>query len=110
MIGLPEARIILAQATIHLALAPKSNAVIVAIDEAIGDVRHGEIGDVPPHLRDAHYSGARAHGHGVEYRYPHDFPGAFVEQQYLPDRLLGREYWRPTQRDPLGSEDEREGN
>lgn len=110
LIGLPEARITLAQATVHLALAPKSNAVIVAIDGALGDVRRGAIGEVPAHLRDSHYAGAQAHGHGTEYRYPHDFPKGWVEQQYLPDRLVGREYWRPTTRDPLGSEDELEGD
>lgn len=110
LIGLPEARIPLAQATVHLALAPKSNAVLVAIDEALGDVRRGLIGEVPAHLRDAHYSGARGHGHGLDYQYPHDYSDGWVEQQYLPDRLAGREYWRPTARDPLGSEDELEGN
>ncbi len=98
LIGMPEARIALAQATIHIALAPKSNAVITAIDAAITDVEQGRIGEVPPHLRDAHYPGARALGHGIGYRYPHDFPDAVVEQQYLPDVLGGRTYYQPTTR------------
>jgi putative ATPase len=96
LVGMPEARIALAQATIHLSLAPKSNAVITSIDAAIADVEAGRIGQVPRHLRDAHYAGAARLGHGVAYRYPHDFPGAVVEQQYLPDRLLNRNYFNPS--------------
>jgi putative ATPase len=95
-VGLPEARINLAQAVIHLALAPKSNAVIKAIDEAMGDVRRGLVGPVPPHLRDAHYRGAGKLGHGEGYKYAHDHPGGVVEQQYAPDAVRGREYYRPT--------------
>ncbi|MCD0449003.1 replication-associated recombination protein A [Actinocorallia sp. API 0066] len=95
-VGLPEARINLAQAVIHLALAPKSNAVIVAIDEAMGDVRRGNVGHVPNHLRDAHYKGAEKLGHGKGYLYPHDHPGGVVAQQYAPDELAGRRYYRPT--------------
>jgi putative ATPase len=97
LIGLPEARINLAQATIHLALAPKSNAVIKAIDAAQADVRAGLAGAVPPPLRDAHYSGAKKLGAGKRYRYPHDFPGGVVEQQYPPDELVGRDYYLPSE-------------
>lgn len=95
-IGLPEGRIPLAQATIHLALAPKSNAVIAAVDAAIADVHRGRIGTVPAHLRDAHYPGSADLGHGRGYRYPHDAPEGVVAQQYLPDELLGARYYRPT--------------
>jgi putative ATPase len=94
LIGLPEARINLAQATIHLTLAPKSNAVITAIDDAVSDVRAGRTGTVPPHLRDAHYAGSQKIGH-TGYRYPHDFPGRVVAQQYAPDPVVGREYYSP---------------
>ena len=97
LIGLPEARINLAQATIHLALAPKSNAVLAGIDSAVADVRAGLTGTVPPHLRDSHYAGAAKLGHGSPggYRYPHDFPGRVVAQQYAPDPVAGREYYSP---------------
>ncbi len=95
-VGLPEARINLAQAVIHLALAPKSNAVIMAVDGALGDVRKGLAGPVPGHLRDAHYKGAARVGHGEGYKYPHDHPGGVVRQQYAPDAVHGREYYRPT--------------
>ena len=83
-------------ATIHLSLSPKSNAVIKAIDGAQADVRAGLIGNVPPHLRDAHYPGARGLGHGVGYRYPHDEPGGIAAQQYVPDPVVGRTYYEPT--------------
>jgi putative ATPase len=95
-VGLPEARINLAQAVIHLATAPKSNAVITAIDAAMTDVRAGAAGPVPTHLRDAHYQGARGLGHGRGYRYPHDDPRGVVPQRYAPDDVAGREYYRPT--------------
>ena len=98
LVGLPEARINLAQAVIHLSLAPKSNAVVRAIDEAIGDVRRGLAGSVPGHLRDAHYPGAKKLGHGGGYVYPHDEPEGVVAQQYAPDAVHGREYYRPTRR------------
>ncbi len=101
LIGMPEARINLAQATIHLAVAPKSNAVISAIDAAISDVRAGKIGQVPSHLRDAHYGGAKDLGHGKGYAYPHDEPYGVVEQQYLPDALADASYYTPTS---LGAE------
>jgi putative ATPase len=95
-VGLPEARINLAQAVIHLSLAPKSNAVIVAISEAIADVKRGLVGPVPSHLRDAHYKGAQKLGHGKGYKYAHDHPGGVAEQQYAPDVVHGKEYYRPT--------------
>jgi putative ATPase len=97
LVGLPEAGLALAQATLHLALAPKSNAVAVAASEAAADVRAGRFGPVPAHLRDAGYPGARALGHGRGYRYPHDFAGGVVRQQYPPDDLVGRTYYRPSQ-------------
>jgi putative ATPase len=95
-VGLPEVRINLAQATIHLALAPKSNAVIKAIGAAAADVRAGLAGPVPAHLRDASYTGAARLGHGKGYVYPHDLPEGVVAQQYAPDGLAGREYYQPT--------------
>jgi putative ATPase len=94
LVGLPEARINLAQATIHLALAPKSNAVVAAIGAAQQDVRAGRTGSVPPHLRDTHYPGSQKIGN-VGYRYPHDFPGRVVAQQYAPDPVVGRDYYSP---------------
>ncbi len=97
LIGLPEARLNLAQACIYLSLAPKSNAVIRAIDAASADVRQGLAGAVPAHLRDAHYPGARKLQHGKGYRYPHDFPGGVVAQQYAPDTVAGRDYYRPSE-------------
>ncbi|PHX61363.1 MAG: AAA family ATPase [Actinobacteria bacterium] len=96
LVGMPEAQIILAHATIHAALAPKSNAVVVAIGAATGDVKRGVVGSVPPWLRDAHYPGAAALGHGQTYIYPHDLPGGVAEQQYQPDVLLGSHYYQPT--------------
>ncbi|WP_395110291.1 replication-associated recombination protein A [Actinomadura sp. SCN-SB] len=95
-VGLPEARINLAQAVIHLSLAPKSNAVVTAVDAALGDVRKGDAGPVPGHLRDAHYKGAARIGHGEGYKYAHDYPGGVVQQQYAPDTIHGRRYYRPT--------------
>lgn len=96
LIGMPEARLNLAQATVACATAPKSNAVYTAIDAAIADVRSGRIGNVPAHLRDAHYSSATSFGHGVGYRYAHDYPHAVAPQQYLPDELVGKRYYEPT--------------
>ena len=95
LVGFPEARIPLAEATIYIATAPKSNAVIAAIDSALSDVRKGRIGSVPKHLRDAHYAGAKALGHGAGYRYPHDDPRGVVRQDYLPDALRGVTYYQP---------------
>lgn len=94
-LGFPEARIPLANATIELALSPKSNSAYTAIDAALADVRKGGTGDVPDHLRDAHYKGAEQLGHGVEYVYPHGHPGDWVPQQYLPDKLNGANYFVP---------------
>ncbi|WP_371501410.1 replication-associated recombination protein A [Kitasatospora sp. NBC_00374] len=96
LIGFPEARIILSQAAIALALAPKSNAAYLAIDAALADVRQGLAGAVPPHLRDAHYGGAGKLGHGQGYRYPHDLPEGIATQQYAPDAVHGRDYYSPT--------------
>lgn len=101
LIGMPEARLNLAQATIALALAPKSNAVIAAIDAASADVRAGKIGPVPAHLRDAHYGGSKKLGHGTGYVYAHDEPYGIAEQQYAPDVVADAEYYRPTS---LGAE------
>jgi putative ATPase len=101
LIGMPEARINLAQATVHLALAPKSNAVVSAIDAALADVRAGLAGSVPPALRDGHYPGAAKLGHSQRYRYPHDVAEGVVTQQYPPDELVGRDYYTPT---PRGAE------
>ena len=98
---MPEARLNLAQATIALAIAPKSNAVITAIEAASADVRAGKIGPVPAHLRDAHYQGAKKIGHGATYTYSHDEPYGIAEQQYAPDVVLDAEYYRPT---ALGAE------
>ncbi|MBO0840031.1 MAG: replication-associated recombination protein A [Sciscionella sp.] len=95
LIGMPEARINLAQATIHLATAPKSNAVVAAIDAALADVRAGKAGAVPAHLRDGHYSGAAKLGNAQGYTYPHDVPDGVVPQQYPPDELVGVDYYRP---------------
>lgn len=97
LIGMPEARIPLAQATIHLATAPKSNAVIQAISAAQADVQAGRIGHVPAHLRDGHYEGAKKLGNAVGYVYPHDDPRGVVKQQYLPDELEGALYYEPTE-------------
>lgn len=96
LIGMPEARINLAQAVIAIATAPKSAGVIAGIDRALADVKAGRTGEVPKHLRDAHYPGAKALGHGVGYLFPHDFEHGVVSQQYLPDEVLGTEYYSPT--------------
>jgi putative ATPase len=97
-IGMPEGHFALAQAVAHLATAPKSNALTVAIGESTADVRAGLAGPVPPGLRDAHYAGAKKLGHGATYRYTHDAPDGIVPQQYPPDALVGRDYYRPTNR------------
>jgi putative ATPase len=96
LIGMPEARINLAQAVIALSLAPKSNAVIMAVDEAVGDVKAGKIGAVPAHLRDAHYPGSKQLGHGAEYQYAHSDPRGVAPQRHAPDEVADREYYRPT--------------
>jgi putative ATPase len=97
-VGLPEAALNLSQAAIYLASAPKSNASTVALGRASGDVRRFPAAGVPAHLRDAHYRGAAKLGHGKGYRYPHDYPGGFVEQAYLPEEVRGRRYYEPTDR------------
>jgi putative ATPase len=96
LIGLPEARLNLAHAVVACATAPKSNAVIKAIDGALADVAAGKGGRVPAHLRDAHYAGAAKLGHGEGYRYAHDYPHGVAAQQYLPDDLVGTRYYDPT--------------
>jgi putative ATPase len=95
-VGMPEVQLNLAQAVVHLATAPKSNAVTTAIGAAMVDVRAGLAGQVPRHLRDAHYRGSRGLGHGVGYAYPHDDARGVVAQQYPPDEVVGRDYYQPT--------------
>ena len=95
-IGMPEGRIILSQAATYVATAPKSNASYLAINKAMSDVEHGEIGTVPSHLRDSHYSGAKALEHGIGYLYAHDYPHHYVAQQYMPDALVDKTYYSPT--------------
>lgn len=94
-VGFPEARIPLANAVIELCLLPKSNSAIMAIDSALADIRAGKSGEVPDHLRDAHYKGAKELGRGIGYKYPHDYEGGWVKQQYLPDKLKGKVYFKP---------------
>ena len=96
-VGLPEAQIPLAQATIYVAAAPKSNASCVAIMRAMDDVRNRVVPPVPKHLRDANYPGAKSFGHGDGYQYPHDHPGHFVPQAYLPEGAKSRRYYEPTE-------------
>ena len=96
-VGMPEARIPLAEAVTYIASAPKSNAAYMAVDTALNDVRSRDCGAVPPHLRDAHYKGAARLGHGLDYIYPHDIEGNFADQQYLPDAIKDRIYYHPTE-------------
>ncbi len=96
LVGMPECRLALAQATLHLATAPKSGSVISAIEAAMSDVRGGAVGAVPPHLRDGHYAGAQKLGHAIGYRHPLKDPGGVITQQYPPDELVGRDYYEPT--------------
>ena len=96
-VGLPEAQLNLSQAVIHLATAPKSNSATNAISSAKADVRERPSSGVPAHLRDAHYQGAKSIGHGDGYRYPHNDPRGWVEQEYLPPEVAGRQYYQPTQ-------------
>ena len=95
-VGLPEGRIILSQAASYVASAPKSNACIMAIDKAQEMVKRADTGQVPPYLRDAHYGGARDLGHGIGYRYAHDYPEHYVKQQYLPDAIRDERFYIPT--------------
>jgi putative ATPase len=98
LIGMPEGRIPLAEVTVYLALAPKSNAAYLGINEAQRDIREGRIGEVPPHLRDAHYPGAQSLGHGEGYAYPHDDAAGIVSQAYAPDPIADAQYYRPVGR------------
>ncbi len=100
-VGWPEGRIILSEAVIYVACAPKSNSAYMAVDAALADVRRGGCGDVPAYLRDSHYSGAAALGHGTGYQYPHSFPNGWVDQQYLPDPLKDVSYYESL---PYGKE------
>jgi putative ATPase len=92
-IGMPEARIPLAHATIYVATAPKSNKAYEAVDAALADVKQGVTLPVPPHLRDTHYKGSKKLGHGEGYKYAHDYEGGYVPQAYLPE---GKSYYKPT--------------
>ena len=94
-LGLPEARIPLADTVVDLCLSPKSNSAYIALDAAIADIRSGKAGDVPDHLRDSHYKGAQSLNRGVGYQYPHNFDDAWVDQQYLPDKLKNTHYYQP---------------
>src|SRR5699024_10000708 len=94
-IGFPEARIPLAVAIVELALSPKSNTAYKALDGALADVRSGKSGVIPSHLKDSHYKGAKDLGRGIEYKYPHNYDGAWVAQQYLPDRIKNKRYYEP---------------
>jgi putative ATPase len=94
-IGFPEARIPLANAVIELCLSPKSNSAISAIDEALSDIQKGNAGEIPLHLKDAHYKGAKELGRGIEYLYPHNYESGWVRQQYLPDRIKNKQYYHP---------------
>ncbi|GAB4073343.1 replication-associated recombination protein A [Barrientosiimonas marina] len=94
-VGFPEARIPLASAVVELALSPKSNTAYKALDEALSDIRSGKSGDVPAHLKDSHYQGAQAMGRGLAYQYPHNYEGSWVNQQYLPDTIKDKTYYKP---------------
>ena len=94
---MPECRIILAQAVTYLSCAPKSNACYMGIEKAMEDVSDVQVKSVPSHLKDCHYHGAKELGNGLHYQYPHDFPGHYVQQQYLPDELVDRIYYEPTE-------------
>ena len=95
-IGMPEAKLSLAQAIIYVCQSPKSNSVVMAIDSAMADVGDYAEEPVPIHLRDTHYSGAEQLGHGVGYKYPHDFPGHYIEQEYAPPSVKGHVYYQPS--------------
>jgi putative ATPase len=94
-LGFPEGRIPLANSVIELCLSPKSNSAISAIDAAIADIRSGNTGDVPDHLKDAHYKGAKDLGRGIDYLYPHNYESGWVRQQYLPNKLKNKKYYQP---------------
>ena len=103
-IGMPEGRIILAEAALYVAKAPKSNSTIMAIENALAQVRSGKNGPVPDHLKDSHYAGAKQLGHGIGYQYPHDAPNGWVPQQYLPNNLVGSVFYQENPRDYKGFE------
>ncbi len=92
-IGMPEARIILSEAAIYVATSKKSNATYLAIDRALKDIRTKDTGEIPMHIRNAPASGMKEFGYSVGYKYPHDFPGHYVKQQYMPDKMLGTKYY-----------------
>ncbi|ASK63098.1 recombinase RarA [Virgibacillus phasianinus] len=94
-LGFPEARIPLSVAIVELCLSPKSNTAYKALDAALSDIRNGKSGDIPIHLKDSHYSGAKSLGRGVEYKYPHNYEANWVNQEYLPETLRKREYYKP---------------
>ncbi len=96
-LGFPEGRIPLAVAVTELALSPKSNSAYSALDSALADIKKGNIGDIPNHLKDAHYSGAKEIGRGVGYKYPHNYDNGWVKQQYLPDNLKRKKYYQPNE-------------
>lgn len=93
MVGMPEARIILSEAAVYVATSKKSNATYLGINKALEDVKTKDTGEVPMHIRNAPAEGMEKHGYGVGYKYPHDYPGHMVEQQYLPDKMLGTKYY-----------------
>lgn len=95
MIGMPEAKIILSEAAVYVATSKKSNASYVAINKALDDVQNKDTGEIPMHIRNAPVSGMEKLGYGEGYLYPHDFPGSYVEQQYLPDKMVGTKYYKP---------------
>ena len=94
-IGMPEGRIILSEAAIYVSLSKKSNATYLAIDKALDDVSNKDTGEIPMHIRNAVAQGMKSFGYGNGYKYPHDFPGHIVDQQYLPDKMLGTKYFNP---------------
>ena len=96
MVGLPEARLSLAQAIIAVCESPKSNSVVMALDACVADAQQGSFGPVPVHLRDTHYAGHERVGAGGDYKYPHDYPGHWVEQEYMPPEVRGRRYYTPS--------------
>ncbi|MFC4388400.1 replication-associated recombination protein A [Gracilibacillus marinus] len=94
-VGFPEARIPLSVVIIELCLSPKSNSAYIALDAALNDIRKGDTGEIPPHLKDSHYQGAKQLGHGVDYQYPHAFESGWIKQQYLPDKIKNKQYYHP---------------
>ena len=95
-VGLPEARLSMAQAIIAICESPKSNSVVMALDQSVADAEKGGFGPVPIHLRDTHYAGHERLGSGAQYQYPHDFPGHWVKQEYMPPEVKGRRYYIPS--------------